>query len=195
MTGVKCSREASPLTHVRSTILVSGIAELRARSLFDAYMARLEPGTRDAIATMVAGVWVPVHLATKHFEAADGLGLSGEEAFDVGAAAGRRFQQTLWGTLVRVAVNAGADPWIILDSYDRLWPRGFDGGGFVVTQVGPKEATIELLSVPFSRFAYFRDAFRGVNGAGLGLFASTLYVREIPRRAHPNGFVVRASWV
>jgi hypothetical protein len=195
MTEILRAREPTPLMRVRSTILVSGLAELRTRGLYDAYLTLLDPAVHDAVREMVAGVWVPTAIAMKHFEAVDGLAMTAEESFAVGAGAGRRFQATLWGTLVRVAVAAGADPWIVLEAYDRLWGRGFDGGGFVVSQEGPKEATIELRSIPFCRFAYFRHAFRGVNSSGMGLFTDTLYVREVPRRAHPNGFSIRVAWV
>lgn len=195
MKDIVFAREPTPLLHVRSTILVSGVAEFRARGHYSAYVARLDDGTRETILGMIAGEWLSVDVAMKHFEAVEGLGLTPEEAFEIGGASARRFRASLWGTLLRVAVSAGADPWVFLRAYDRVWARAFDGGGFVVTQTGPKEVMIELRSIPFCRYEYFRNAFRGTNDVAMGAFASTLYVREVTKRTHPNGFTIRVAWV
>jgi hypothetical protein len=180
---------------MRSTVVISGVAVARSRGLFDRYVAQLEPHARQPILEAIAGTWLPTAVAMEHFAALDALGLTAEEAFEIGAASGQRFGATLWGTLVRVAKAAGADPWIALRSYDRIFGRTIDGGGFVVTELGPKDATIEILSVPFSRHAYFRGACRGAHATLVRFFAGTTFVRELPRSAHPNGFTMRMSWV
>ncbi|MGH7297457.1 MAG: hypothetical protein ACRELB_21150 [Polyangiaceae bacterium] len=194
MNEITKTRESTPLRRVRSTVIISGLSELRARGHYERYLAGLEPAMREAIVAAIAGTWLPVEVATAHFGGVDALGLGADESFDIGAASARRFQQTLWGTLIRVAIAGGADPWLILGAYDRLWARVFDGGGFRVQQIGPKDATIEIRAVPLCRFAYFRDALRGVNTSGLGILARSLYVRELPHRTNATGMCLRASW-
>jgi hypothetical protein len=180
---------------MRSTVMVSGVATLRARGLFDRYVEHLSPEARQAILEAIAGTWLPVQFVLEHFGAIDALGLTNEEAFDIGASSGKRFGTTLWGTLVRLAKTAGADPWLPLRSYERIFPRAVDGGGFVVREHGPKEATIEFLSLPFSKLRYFRGAACGAHATLIGFFADTVYVREVPNTAHPNGFKMSLSWV
>jgi hypothetical protein len=180
---------------MRSTVIISGVATVRARGLFERYVSHLSATARQSILEALAGTWLPAPIVMEHFAAIDALGLSPEEAFDIGASSGRRFGATLWGTLVRVAKAAGADPWIPLRSYERIFCRAIDGGGFTVREVGPKEATIEILSVPFARHDYFRHASCGTHATLVEFLADTAYVREVPRSAHPSGFVMRLSWV
>ena len=195
MSEIVAAREPTALKAIRSTVVVSGIAVFKARGIFDAYCANLAPKARDVLLTTVAGSWLPVDLALAHFAAVDGIGLTSEQSFDIGATSARRFGETLWGTAVRMTRAAGVDPWNIFAIYDRLWKRSFDGGGFTVTRGGPKEAFVDIRSVPFARYAYFRDALRGTHQALLGLWARTIYVREVRSRTHADGFSMRISWV
>jgi hypothetical protein len=195
MTDIVCQRAPTPVLHMRSTVIVSGVNILRARGLFDRYAAQLSASARAAILEALAGTWLPTPVVMEHFGAIESLGLTPEESFDIGATSGRRFGTTLWGTLVRVARAAGADPWIPLRSYDRIFCRAVDGGGFTVRQLGPKEATIEMFSVPFVRHAYFRHACGGAHATLVEFLAETAYVKEIPRPSYPGTFLMRLSWV
>ena len=183
------------VTRVRSTLICSGQSELRQRGYFDRYVAHLPPDSREDITSVVAGVWLPIAMGMDHFAACEALGLGAAEAFDVGAASGRRIQESLLSTLVRIATGAGATPWTVLDgTYARLWQRIFTGGTLVIGKEGPKDATIALEDVPLARFAYFRNGFRGAIYAGLSLFASKLYVRELVERTTDTRVVFRVAW-
>ncbi|GAC1558770.1 MAG: hypothetical protein NVS3B10_17820 [Polyangiales bacterium] len=181
-------------TRCRSTLLCSGIAELRARGHFENYAAALEPAARDEILTMIAGVWMPMRIAMAHFQAVETLGLSDEEAFDIGGSSGRRIHATLLHTLIRLATSAGASPWTVFQNYGRMWARIFDGGRIVITRVAPKDALVEISCCPPARFHYYRNAFRGANHSGLALFARTVFVRELPSRRGHDEFALRVSW-
>ena len=184
------------MTRVRSTLLCSGQSELRKRGYFERYVAHLPPPSRDVITSLVAGVWLPISVGMDHFAACDALALTPTEAFDIGAASGRRIQQSILSTLVRLATGAGATPWTVLDTtYERLWQRIFTGGRLVIRKLGPKDATIAFHDVQPARFTYFRNAFRGANHAGLALFASTVYVRELPARTTDTSLEIRVAWV
>ena len=195
MSDIVCQHAPTPVRAMRSTVVISGVAIMRARGLFDRYVEHLGPSARPAILEAIAGTWLPVAFALEHFGAIDALGLTSEEAYEIGASSGQRFGATLWGTLVRVAKTAGAEPWLALRSYERIFCRAVDGGGFVVREVGPKEATIELLSVPFARYPYFRGATRGAHSTLVRFFANKAYVREVPGSVHTHGFKMSLSWV
>ena len=64
-----------------------------------------------------------------------------------------------------------------------------------VSRVGPKDAMIEYRGMPPCRYAYFREAFRGANHAGIGLFAKSVYVHEVPKRRSDEGMALKCSWV
>ncbi|HEX8789686.1 MAG TPA: hypothetical protein VF765_01955 [Polyangiaceae bacterium] len=195
MSDIIAAHEPTPLKALRSTVVASGINVFRVRGLIDAYSKNLDAKSRDILLTTVAGTWLPVDLALAHFAAVDAIGLTSEQSFDIGATSARRFGETLWGTAMRMTRATGIDPWNVLNIYERLWKRSFDGGGFTVTRHGPKEAFVEIRSIPFARHAYFRDALRGAHQSLLALLARTVYVREVPRRTHPEGFTMRISWV
>jgi hypothetical protein len=167
----------------------------RSRRSVDEYVTRLWSGPREIIVTSVAGVWLPVDVALDHFHAIDSLGLPAEEALAIGAGSGKRIQQSVLSTLVRLAAGAGANPWTVFQNYDRLWGRIFDGGTLRIDRHGPKEAVIEHANLPPCRYPYFRHAFRGANDAGLRLFSRALYVRELVGRATDEGMTLRVSWV
>lgn len=189
------ARRSAALRRVRSTLICSGLTELRQRGAFDEYVARLSPGPREVILAAVAGVWLPADVALEHFRAVDALGLTADEAFAIGAGSGRRIQQSVLSTLVRLAAGAGANPWTVFQNYERLWSRIFDGGTFHIDRLGPKEVRVDYASLPPCRYAYFRNAFRGANDAGLRLFSRVLYVRELTACASDDGMALRVSWV
>jgi len=191
-TGVRTS---ATLRRVRSTLICSGLTELRQRGLFDTYVERLPPETREIIVTSVAGLWLPVDVALDHFRAVESLGLSADVAFEIGAGSGKRIQQSVLSTLVRLAAGAGANPRTVFQNYGRLWSRIFDGGTFQIDHHGPKDAVIEYSNLPPCQFSYFRNAFRGANDAGLRLFTRVVYVRELGGRATDDGMALRVSWV
>ena len=70
----------TPARHIRSTLIVSGVAMLRARGLFDAYFAHLGPAAHEAILGALVGKWLPLSVAMDHFAAIDALGMSAEAA-------------------------------------------------------------------------------------------------------------------
>jgi hypothetical protein len=183
-----------PLERVRSTLLCSGLTELRARGLFDAYRETIDRHAGDIIVNTTVGVWLPMDVAMEHFRACDAVVPTASDAFAIGAGSGQRVQASVLAAIIRLATGAGASPWTVFQNYDRLWRRVFDGGAVTIHRRGPKDALIELRGMPISQFAYFRNAFRGANDAALRLFAKTLYVRELVERNRPTGFTMRAAW-
>jgi hypothetical protein len=188
------ARAAGPrLRHVRSTMVCSGLVELRARGLFDAYMRVLDPAAAPILLEAVAGAWLPLAVSTAHFVACDAV-VPNTVAFEIGGASFRRVQHSALATVAKLATVAGASPWTVLATYGRLWSRIFDGGTVGVTKVGPKEAIIDHKDVPLARLSYFRNALRGANDGGLRLFASTVFVREQTQHTTNTSVRYRAAW-
>jgi len=185
----------TPMTGVRSTILVSGLAALRERGLYDNWAAALDERTREAITTTIAGVWMPIDVVVRHYRACEGLGLSHDDAFAIGLSVGKRVQATMLHLVRHVAQEIGVTPWTIGAQYDRIFSRMFEGGGFRMLKDGPKDAVIEMLQIPLAEFGYFRSAFCGVNQAGMHLFAARSYVRIIPGSVTDSSFAIRVQWV
>lgn len=186
---------APPLAAVRSTIVSSGLAALRARSLETRYLSHLPRERHAAVESLIAGTWLPTDFAMAHYQACEEMNLPFEEALAIGTAVGARVHETLLGTVKKLAAAAGVTPWTALAQYDRLWQRTFDGGGFTITRTGPKDALVHITQMPLARFAYFRASYCGVNLAGLRLFATNAYVRLLPHGMSDHSYSFRASWV
>jgi hypothetical protein len=186
---------APPLAAVRSTIVTSGLAALRARSLETRYLGHLPREHHAAVESLIAGMWLTTDFVMAHYQACEALNLPFEEAVAIGTAVGARVHETLLITVKKLAAAAGVTPWTVLSQYDRLWQRTFDGGGFTITRTGPKDALVHVTQMPLARFAYFRASYCGVNLAGLRLFATNAYVRLLPHGMSDHSYSFRASWV
>ena len=188
-------RRGELATEVRSTLLLSSIQSLRQKGLGGRYEANLSPEVRETVLTCVAGVWLPMTVGIAHYEACNALGLSLTDEVAMGYQVGERIQGSLVGLLVRAAKGAGTTPWTLLTNVNRLWDRVFQGGaGVSVTQVGPKEARVDLVGLPLLHVPYFRHAYRGTFLAAVELFASKAYVTEVGRRGEASGATYRVSW-
>lgn len=184
----------APVTQVRSTLLSASLLALTKRGLTDRYFDVLPLDLHDTLRTLVAGSWIPVEIAQKHYEALDALGISTNDAMSIGAEVGDRVQASLLGVVTRVAKGAGATPWPAIAAYPRLWERMFKGGDCRVVKLGPKEARFDNVGVPLCRYDYFRNAWRGMAVAALSLLSRKVFVNEVASRTS-NAFAFRASWV
>lgn len=185
----------APLTHVRSTLLSASVLAIGKRGLAERYFAALPVELHDSMRTLVAGSWIPVGVAQKHYEALDALGISAEDAMSIGAEVGDRVQASLLGVVFRIAKGSGATAWTAISSYPRLWERMFQGGDCRVVKLGPKEARFDNLGVPLCRYDYFRNAWRGMAVAALSLLSRKVFVNEVASVRTSTGFAFRASWV
>jgi hypothetical protein len=184
-----------PAEHIRSTILLAAMAALKARGRFEAWSAALDPVSREALTTVIAGTWVPVELAMAHYRACDSLGLGHDEVVGIGQSVGTSAHANLFHVLKKVVSTIGATPWTLAEHYERLWTRAFDGGGFRIVRAGPKDSSIEVQRLPLSASSYFRAAFCGVNLSALSLVTTKCYVRVSTISRARDGFTIRVAWV
>jgi hypothetical protein len=184
-----------PVTHVRSTLLAASILAIRSQGHLDAYLTHLPPALHDTVLHSVAGSWLPIEVAAAHYRAANDLGLRSEQQFELGRGVAERIQNSVLGTLVRVAKGAGVTPWIGLEYFQRLWDRVLLGGSVAVYRLGPKEARAEGYGIPtLAEIPYFRSSFRGMfAGSGL-LFCTRMYITDLPGFAARRAIGFRVAW-
>lgn len=180
--------------HVRSTVLLSSIAAVRAAGFAEQYMAALPPQHGETLRESVVGMWVPMEVAVAHYRACESLALPTESQVTLGRATFDRTQGTLLGTAVKLSRAAGASPWTVLPLFQRFWLRGFDGGGIAVYKLGPKDAQVDCFSVEVNDVRYFRNALRGLVTGVLELFTSKCYVKELTGSREPGAVHFRAQW-
>ena len=185
----------TPARHWRSTWLIASLQSLKARGHFTQYERLLPAGHASAILTCVAGVWLPNAVARAHYETCGMLGLPRQEQFEMGLTVGDRAQGTVLQTAVRVANEAGVDPWSIFARVQRLWERGADGGAAAVYKAGPKEAILEVVGDELFDVPYFRNAFGGVMQGIVRLFCVRAYVHDVTPRGTAGGIMLRFQWV
>lgn len=183
-----------PVRNVRSTVLLGSIEAVRAAGHFDRYVHALEPRERDVLLQTVAGVWLPIDAAHAHYRACDALALAPDAQARLGHGTFERVQGTLLGTGVRLARNAGVTPWTVFPYFQRFWSRGYDGGGIRITQLGPKEVTIEVVNCGILGSTYYKNGLRGLVAGMIGLFCSKAYVHELPRPRSDTSITYRAQW-
>ena len=182
-----------PIHHVRSSLICTSVAELRAHGHFDDYVRHLPPAAAEVILSAVAASWMPIETGVAHYAACNALGLGRERMLELGAASGKRLQQSVFNTFAFLARKAGIDLWNVFPVYPRVWARHYDGGGLIITRHGPKEAVIDVMDLPFSRFGYFRSALCGMTQSILGMFTKSIRVRE--SCTGPSSLSLKVSWV
>lgn len=181
---------------IRSTVLQSSLASLRARGHFAAWSALIDPVHRTAIVESLAPGWMPMEIALAHYEACEAMRLPMSEQTALGEAVGDRIQGSFLATLMRTARAAGYNPLVLLRQFDRLWARVFQGGSVQLTLTGPKDLDIELRGLPLCRIPYFRVGFCGVVRAGIAFSGvKTSIVRAQAYSPQSQAFVMHAAWV
>jgi hypothetical protein len=185
----------SEATHVRSTLLVSSIQALRTRGFFDAYVAKLAPADRDVLLAMIAGTWVPVAVGMAHYVAADQLGLDSGTVAAMGAAVGERLNKSMLSIAVKLSKEVGATPWSALARAHRLRELTWQGSDLTVLKLGPKEARLDWVGIPYATVPYYLRAYGGFLQALIQLFCEKAYARHVPERSSNVAVSFRISWV
>jgi hypothetical protein len=183
-----------PLREVRTTLLSASLMEIRARGHGDRYFELLEPEHHEAMRSIVPGGWAPAALGMAHYGACDRLGLSFEEQYAIGHDVGARVQQSLLGTLLRLAKESGATPWTFFGNIEKLWERLMRGSAVGVWETGPKDARIELHECPLARYAYCRNGWRGIMAGMAEQVSRRVFVTEVRDASNDDTFVAHVAW-
>jgi hypothetical protein len=183
---------------IRGSMLIASLRLLKDSGHYPTYEAMLPSEHRDAMVQALAGSWLPIDLWKIHFDTVDGLDLSDAQLSRMGAAVGARIFDSLFGTVVRAARQAGAEAgiWLGFRQADRIWTRIFQGGGVSVIQTGPKDAIVEVSGLPIAGSRFFRVAFSAFVRGAMMLVAKSCFVKPVvARRPHPDSLAVSVSWV
>lgn len=190
------SRERVPsLVSVRSTLIGSSMLALRARGLEGRYLATLPREYADAVLHTPAGVWLPSRVALEHYLACDRLELDSATIVDIGRQVTVVTQKSALAMILRLAKQAGANPWTLFSKCDQLWARIFDGSGIAIFKLGPKEARFEVAGCSLVKSAYWRTGLRSLLSTANDSFVTKMYIREIPGSLTSSSCVFRISWV
>jgi hypothetical protein len=182
-------------THCRGTLVLASRRTLQSSGHFDAYRAHLAPHVETAIASSVAGVWLPVEIGVAHYRACDLLALPEQEQLSLGAAVVHELQRTFIGTALRAAGRGiGVSPLVGLRQFFGVYARTIKGGGGRLLRIGPKDARVEFVGLPFADIRYFRVAYRGFIQAGCEFFAQRAIAAELDTYRSPTKVAYRVAW-
>lgn len=191
------SPRGATVTHMRGTLLVNSIENLRAIGQYDRYVSLLPAAHREAILYAIAASWIPIELASLHYEACDQLLLDDTQFSRLGGLTAARLAETFLSSVLRATRTAGVDAmWFALKQNDRLWDRMYQGGGVCVIQTGPKDLVLENQGLPFVGSRYWRSVYiRYLHALG-SMFSRVAFVKAVhPRVPHPHRIAIGGSWV
>jgi hypothetical protein len=184
-----------PATQVRSTLLISSQSSLRARGLYDQYLALVDPAERHVLTELVAGTWCPIDVGFAHYAACDRLALPNDTLLAIGRDVEERLRGSILFHFVRMSKQAGADPITMLVQGRRFWDRLFVGSELGVFRLGPKDLRLEIAGFPFTAFTYNRVTFRAIVESLVNPFCTRAFVRDAPEAAGRTTIGWRVSWV
>ncbi len=185
----------SPVTQVRSTLIVSGIQALRSRGFYERYLALLAPEVRAKFTALTTGEWLPFELGLEHYRAADNLRLDARTIDGIGAEVAERINGTALSVAIKLSKRAGATPWNALSLAHRINDLNWRGGDIAVWKAGAKEALYQWVGQPCASVPYFLTSFAGYLRALSGLFAEKAHARPVLEQCTGSVITCRISWI
>jgi hypothetical protein len=187
-------RGAQGATHVRSTLIVSSIQTLRLHGHLDAYLVHVEPAQRDALLSLIAGAWIPIDLGLAHYRAAQKLGLDAKAIDAIGAEVGERINKSVLSLVVKMSREAGVTPWTALSKAHRLRELTWRGSDLAVWKLGPKDARLDWLGIPYASVPYYVTSYGGFLRGLIQLFCTKAYTRLVADHSTATSLSYRISW-
>jgi hypothetical protein len=184
-----------PVRHVRSTVLLASIEGVRQAGRLEDYRRLVPVAHHQALFESVAGSWLPVEAGRAHYLACDQLGIPTIQQVQMGARTAERTGESMVGTVMRLAKQAGATPVLYFTQFQRLWARAYDGGAIAVYKTGPKDARLDVISFSLCESPFYRNALRGWVQGLAALFSTRVYLREAPQPDGADSVAYVAQWV
>lgn len=192
------SPEGPYVIGLKAMLIQSRLKHLRNENLLEDYVARVDPAHRETLLNSLASSWIPVDAALAHYVALDRLELSDTQLARMAEPLGKSTFEVMFAAILRASRNAGADlhVWTGLRQLDRLWNRIYQGGACKVTQVGPKDALLEVIGVPFAHSRSFRSTHCGFLRGTIALTAKACIVKGLAAHdSKSDHYTVSISWV
>jgi hypothetical protein len=187
--------EVPPVRHVRGQWIASSLRAVRERGLMDSYLSKLPPEHHLAIRSTPVHEWLPANVVVAHYAALDALYLPIDDILSIGSTVVIHSHGKAIQVVLRLIPTSVFNVFSVLAKVDRLWNRAFDGGAPAVFRLGPKEARIDVVGLPFSHLRYPRLAIRGVITGVMRLLVKTVYVNDVTPSANGNVLSYSISWV
>jgi hypothetical protein len=185
---------APPVTHIRSTLLMSSQVTLREAGLFERYLQHLPRPLHEQITQLGAPCWLPLEIGVAHYEACDQLGLSEAQVLAMASRVSMHREGSFLGIALNLARGAGITPLTVFKQSPRLWARGFMGGALGGVQLAPKELRVEVAGWPCAQIAYCRHALRGLYLGVAKLLCREAEARELPASTTSDRMAFQLSW-
>jgi hypothetical protein len=158
-------------------------------------MAKLPQAHHARMLSLTAAEWIDPEIGFQHYEAVDKIGMTPEEQEHMGMQVAQHLQKGFLSVVLRLAIESGVTPWSVLERYQKLWDRYFDGSAISVTKLGPKEARAELVGFPMARIGYIQTGVGGIMRGVTELVAKRVYVQRVPKLSSETTLTYRVSWV
>jgi hypothetical protein len=179
---------------VRSGLLCSSLQACRARGIEADYLAKLPREHHARVLSLTAAEWIDPELAFIHYTALDAMNMNEQMIEENGVNVAQHLQRGFLSVALRLAVESGVTPWSVLERYQKLWERYFDGSAIGVWKTGPKDARAEVVSFPLARMRYIQIGVGGIMRGVLELVCRRAYVQRLPNLWSPTTLAYRISW-
>jgi hypothetical protein len=186
------------VTDIRGIVIQGRLNQLRENGHYDDYLARLPSSHKDLILHALASSWVPIETSLVHFDTLDAMPLSDQQITRMAEPMGAGIFHNLFASMVRAARSNGAEAgvWLGLRQADRVFGRMYNGGCCKVTQVGPKDAIIEVDGLSFARSRCFRLSHCAFLRGVFSFSTKACVCKPLPQRdASRERLAVSLSWV
>jgi hypothetical protein len=184
-----------PLAAVRNVFIQSSLVGLKANGYYDRYVQLIDPAVLSELLSSLAPGWIPVELATAHYEACEGLVLSPQQLTEIGGQVGDRLAESALVSAAKRVREADFDMWDVMLSLHRMWGRLYQGCSVQVVKLGPREKVIETRGLSLFRFHYYRQtSLAAIAAAYRSLGAHETSVKIVSYSAKNHDMVVRTSW-
>lgn len=187
--------KAGPITAVRNALIQSSLANLKACGYYDRYERLIAPDVLTELLACLGPGWIPVALASAHYEACENMVLGAKELARLGSQVGERVQEAALVSSAKKSRDADFDLWDAASPLHRVWARLYQGGSVQVVKLGPREKLVELRGFTLARFNYYRQAMvTAIRASYTALGERTPTARLQSYNPKTHEMVVRSSW-
>jgi hypothetical protein len=192
------SAQSPTVTHVRGSLLITVMQLLKEMGEWDSFLRQLSKEHHDTVHYSLAASWIDVTQFGACIDALDRVFVTEAQQAQLGQVLGTKIVHSLFGSLLSSIKPVGAESGIMLvmKHGERMYSRVYQGGGLIVTQVGPKDLHHELHGLPFASarcFQVMHAAF--MRGMFLTLARMCVVRKAAARSGQPQAVALSISWV
>ena len=191
------SQHGALVSAVRGSLVLGALTLAGSLDRKEALAAALPGAHRDALFSALAASWVPIEALSAFFAACDQV-FSDAQIAEIGKRMGSQITESLFAIMLRAARKSGVETpvWMGVTNGSRMWDRIYQGGGFSITKLGPKDMLFEVYGLPYAGSRWFRAIHMAFMQGMMSTVTKTCVVRVMrASRPDPDRFAVSLSWV